>query len=76
MEIIETRLKKWGNSFGVVIPVELINKERMKENEHVKIILVKDSRDALRKTFGIGKGRLKKTGQEFKDEVRRELYND
>mgnify|MGYP001617044468 FL=1 len=76
MEIIETRLKRWGNSFGVVIPVELINKERMKENEHVKIILVKDSRDALRKTFGIGKGRLKKTGQEFKDEVRRELYND
>ena len=76
MEVIEARLKRWGNSLGIVIPVEIISKEGMKENEDVKIILVKDSRNALRDTFGMGKGKLKKTGQEFKDELRRELYND
>ena len=76
MKVIETKLKKWGNSLAVIIPIEVTSKEKMMENENVKIILVKDSQKALRNTFGIGKGKLKKTGQQIKDELRRELYND
>ena len=29
MQIIETRVKKWGNSLGVVIPVDFIEDHRM-----------------------------------------------
>jgi len=76
MKVIETKLKKWGNSLAVIIPIEVTSKEKMMENENVKIILVKDSQKALRNTFGIGKGKLKKTGQQIKDELRRELYNN
>lgn len=76
MTIIETKIKKWGNSFGVVIPMEIINREKMKEEQQIRIILVKDSAKALKETFGIGKGKLTKTGQQFKDELRRELYNN
>ena len=75
MVVIEAKLKKWGNSFGVVIPIEVISSEHMKENENIRLILLKDSKKAFEATFGIGKGKLKKTGQEFKDDIRRDLYS-
>ena len=39
MVVIEAKLKKWGNSFGVVIPIEVISSEHMKENENIRLIL-------------------------------------
>ena len=75
MTIIETKLKKWGNSFGVVIPSEAVVARNLKENENIRLIIVKDSGKVLHETFGIGKGRLTKSGQQIKDEARRELYN-
>ena len=76
MTVIEARVKKWGNSFGVVIPIEVIEKEKIKEEDKIRLIVLKDSRKVLEETFGMGKGKLKKTGQQFKDELRRDLYND
>jgi len=73
MVIIETKVKKWGNSFGVIIPKETMEVESIHEEETIKLILIKNSRKALKSTFGIGK-HIKKSGQEFKDEARRELY--
>ncbi len=74
MTTINVKLKKWGNSFGVVIPREVVEKESMKEDENVTLIVVNKNSNVLKETFGIGKGKLKKSGQEFKDEARRELY--
>ncbi|MDO8508813.1 MAG: AbrB/MazE/SpoVT family DNA-binding domain-containing protein [Nanoarchaeota archaeon] len=74
MTVIDVKLKKWGNSFGVVIPKEVVEKENMKEDENVKLIVIKNGSKAFSETFGIGKGKIKKSGQEFKDEARRELY--
>lgn len=74
MAVIETKLRKWGNSFGVVIPIEIVEKERMRENENLKLIVLKDSRKVLEETFGSLKGKLKKSAQEIKDELRRDLY--
>lgn len=76
MTVVETKLRKWGNSFGVVIPMDVVEKEGMKEDENVRIIVVKNSREAFRKTFGMLKGRLRKSSQQMKDELRRELYSD
>ncbi|MDO8508492.1 MAG: AbrB/MazE/SpoVT family DNA-binding domain-containing protein [Nanoarchaeota archaeon] len=74
MSVIDVKVKKWGNSFGVVIPREVIESENIKEEEDVRLIVVKNSSKIFKETFGIGKGKLKKSGQEFKDEARRELY--
>ncbi len=74
MTVIDVRIKKWGNSFGVVIPREVIENENIKEEENVRLIVIKKSSKVFKETFGIGKGKLKKSGQEFKDEARRELY--
>ena len=75
METVETKLKRWGNSFGIVIPAEIIQRENMKENEDVKILIVKNSKKAFIDTFGIGKGKIKKSTQQIKDELRKELYD-
>ena len=74
MTQIEAKVKRWGNSFGVVIPREVIDKENIKEDQNISIIILEDSKKVFKETFGIGKGKLKKSGQEFKDEARRELY--
>ncbi len=76
MTVIETKVKKWGNSFGVVIPMEVIQKESIKEDECIRVMILRDSREAFKKTFGMGKGKLIKSGQQMKDELRKELYND
>ncbi len=76
MVTIECKLKRFGDSLGLVIPIEIINKENIKEGDILRLIILKDSKKAFTGTFGMFKGKLKKTGQEFKDECRRDLYND
>ncbi len=71
----ETTARKWGNSLGVTLPKELIEKEHIKENDKVKILVIKQD-DTLKRTFGILKGKLGKDTQKIKDQIRRELYND
>jgi len=75
MTVIEAKVKRWGNSFGVVIPIEVVEKEKIKENDNLHLIVLKDSKKVLEETFGSLKGKLKKSAQEIKDELRRELYN-
>jgi len=76
MTMIKGRLRKWGNSYGIIIPSEVVNEEKLKENQEIELLLIRDSREAFDKTFGILKGKIKKSAQEIKDELRRELYND
>lgn len=74
MAIIETKVKRWGNSFGIIIPSEEVRRNNIEENEDIKVLIVKDSKKVLKKTFGLLKGKLTKPTQQIKDELRRELY--
>jgi len=62
----EVVLKKWGNSMGVVLPKELVEKEQLKKNEKIFLEIVKEA--DLTKIFGSLKRKM--SGQEFKDLVR------
>ena len=73
MVIMKTQIKKWGNSFGVIIPKDIIQGEKLKENDEIEIIIVRPN-NVLKETFGILKGKLKKPTQQIMDETRRELY--
>ena len=87
MEVIETTAKAWGNSIGVVIPKEIAEKvgivipneiarkEHIKGGKKLKILIIKDSKGLLRKSFGSLAGRFKKSSQRIKDEIRAE-FND
>lgn len=66
---IQVRVKKWGNSLGIVLPSEFVDKERLKENERISINVIKEV--DLSDIFGSLKG-LKLDTQKFKDEMRKE----
>ena len=74
MEIIETKVKRWGNSLGIIIPSEAAETRNIRENDDIKVLIVKDSRKVLKRTFGLLKGKLTKPTQQIKDELRRDLY--
>jgi len=71
---IRAHTKRWGNSIGLLIPKDIVEKENIKENQNINIIIVRDSSEVFDKTFGILKGKLKKTAQQMKDEARKDLY--
>jgi len=74
MSIIEARVKRWGNSFGIIIPSETVAAKKIRENQTVNIIIMEDSKKVLKKTFGLLKGKITKPTQQIKDELRRDIY--
>ncbi len=63
----EVIVKKWGNSFAIILPRELVEERNLKENEKVSIVIAK--RANLNDIFGALKGK-KISGQKFKDFAR------
>ncbi len=74
MAEVEGVIKKWGNSYGVIIPMDLIEEENLKINDKVKFLMIKDNA-AMKSMFGMMKG-SKINAQKMKDGLRRELYDD
>ena len=70
-----TKTRKWGNSLGVIIPKETVEKERIKEDEKIRFMILRNTR-VLKESFGTLKGKWKKSGQQIKDQARKELYRE
>lgn len=70
---VESKLRKWGRSFGIVIPMEKIREENLHENEELEI-LIRKKRNLLKETFG--KVKLKRTTQEILNESDRECWDE
>ena len=68
---IRTKLRKWGNSFGIVVPQKVIESEKAREGDEMVILLKKEEDNVLKEMFGALKG-WKIDAQKFKDELRRE----
>ncbi len=63
---VEVKIKKWGNSMGVILPKELVREKKLKENQKILIQVVEKA--DLSDIFGTLK--FKKSAQELKDEAR------
>ena len=70
---VETKVRKWGRSFGVVIPKEKVKEEGIKENETITLLIGK-KRNVLREVFGTFK--FKKSTEEMLRESDRECWNE
>ncbi len=68
---VRTKLRKWGNSFGVVVPINKVNDAGVKEGEDVTILINKTNKNVISEIFGSLKG-WKINAQKFKDEMRKE----
>ena len=64
----EVVAKKWGNSFGIIIPHEIVKSENIKENE--KLVVEIKKRQLGREFMGLLKD-WQKDPQELKNEARR-----
>ena len=64
---IEGVIKKWGNSMGVLIPKEVVEREKIKINEKIIFNIVKKA--DLTNIFGAIEKKM--SGQEFKNMVRK-----
>ncbi len=67
--IIQARLRRWGNSIGIVIPSEFLREKNVREGEEVIIDIKK--KEKMKKIFGSLKD-WKINAQKLKDELRKE----
>lgn len=64
---IETKTKKWGSSLGVIIPKEIVKKERLQENQEIRIDIMSKKKTTGEDIFG--KLKFKKPIQVLLDET-------
>lgn len=67
--MIEGKLRKWGTSLGLVVPKEIVVKERLQPGQEVMFDIKK--RLSVKETFGVLKN-WKINSQKVKDELRKE----
>ncbi len=69
---LKSKLKRWGNSFGIVVPQKAVKDEKIKEGDEVRVLInIKKESNALTEVFGVLKGWEIDT-QKFKNEMRKE----
>lgn len=68
MEVFDAKVRQVGSSLGVLIPKEIIDENELKENETVKMfILRKKNPELIEKSFGLFKKSKKKFIRDRKD---------
>ena len=71
---IKTKLKRWGNSFGVVVPLNAVKQTKTKEGDEVTVLFRKKKNNVLRNMFGTYK--FSKPVKQIMKEMDEELYDD
>ena len=71
---IKTKLRRWGNSLGIVVPLNKTNEENIKEGEEVTALILSRKKVNLKKLFG--KHKFSKSTDQLMKEADEELYND
>lgn len=69
MEKTNVKVKKWGNSFGIVLPKALIENQSIKDGTEIEIFIQTKHKTKVKDIFGLARGKLKRNTQEVLDEV-------
>ena len=67
MEQFKAVPKKWGNSWGITIPAEIIKSESLKLNKKTTFLVMGDNRKKIKEIFGTLK--IKKPTRQIMDEI-------
>ena len=71
---IKTKLRTWGNSFGVVVPMNKLQNTNLKEGKDVRVLIVEENKVDLKKLFG--KHKFSRSIERLMKETGKELYNE
>ena len=67
MKLFEAIPKQWGNSIGITIPREVIEKERITPKKKIRFLVIGTAMDGVKKSFGSLK--FEKSTQQIMDEI-------
>ncbi|HIH31208.1 TPA: hypothetical protein HA235_00725 [Candidatus Woesearchaeota archaeon] len=67
MQVFEAVPKPWGNSMGITIPREIIEKESISGQKKVRFLVIGSEMNSIRKEFGSLK--LKKSTQKAMNDI-------
>ncbi len=71
---VKTKLRKWGNSFGIVVPQKAASSGQIKEGDEVIVLLKKEEKgNVLKEMFGTFK--FKKSTDKILREIDKELWD-
>ena len=73
MITVESRVRRWGHSLGLVIPRGQARVHQIKVGDKVELLLRKKT-NVLRETFGTAK--IKKPTDQMMSEIDKLLYDD
>lgn len=69
METKDIKVRKWGNSFGIIIPKDIVNKQNIKEGITVRINIQTKNKTKSKDIFGILKGEIGRDTDDLLKEV-------
>lgn len=74
-EVLITKIREWGNSYGIVIPKAVLKDKKISSGEEVEVTIKKKKKgNTLRETFGTIK--FKESTEKMMKEMDKELYNE
>lgn len=76
METTKAMVRKWGNSLGIVLPKEIINKQNIKEGSELEILINLKTKTKAGDIFGILKGKLTRDTDDLLKEVDKDFENE
>ncbi len=80
MEQIKTRIKKWGNSFGIILPKDFMNSKKLEEGSEISVMIAPNNKMTvgdlmeLSKKIGLTKKLKGIDTQKVLDETDKELW--
>jgi len=69
METKDIKVKKWGNSFGIIIPRDIVERQNIKDGVTVRINIQTKNKTKGKDIFGILKKRIKRNTDDLLNEV-------
>ncbi len=60
MEQVDVKVKRWGNSFGIILPVRVVEKENLSEGKEIIVTIQSKEKTKVKDVFGILKKELSK----------------
>jgi len=70
---LKTKLRRWGNSLGIVVPQKIVEKEKAREGDEITILFRK-KKPNLKKLLGAHK--FSKPTEQLMKEMDEELYDN
>ncbi len=74
MDQVKAIIKRWGNSFGVVVPINFMKSECLEEGSEVVITPPPQRKTKVSDIFGMLKGKLKGNTQKGLDKVDKDFW--